>query len=292
MKYILDAIWGEIEITPLVQEFLDVYEFQRMRNMKQLGACNYVYSCAETSRFAHSLGVYHLSRLLVMSLHNKDSSLLISPKLIDLISIAALYHDIGHGPYSHLFDDITNTRHEERSQDILRHVVQKYNIDVTDFEVEFMCQVIDPKQTCGGSPWLFQIVSNGEIDVDRMDYLVRDSYATGITLPLNVRSVMKMINRAYVDKNTQKLCYPENISYLCQDLLNSRQMMFERVYLHKTVMKINKLLKVALEKIMVEQVNDLETFLKLDDSIIHEIFFTTKDKDVKDAIERIYRRKL
>lgn len=286
----MDTIWGEIAITPLVEKFLDIYEFQRMRNMKQLGACNFVYSCAESSRFAHSLGVYHLARELVLSVHRKDSSLLVTDRLVDLISIAALYHDIGHGPFSHLFDKITNTRHEERSQEILRHVVKKYGIAVSETEVDFMCQVIDPKQTCGGSSWLFQIVSNGDIDVDRMDYLVRDSYWTGITLNINTRNVQKLIHRAYVDKDTSNLVYPDDVSYVAEDLLNSRQYMFDRVYLHHAVEKINKLLEIAIKDHVSGIVDDIETFLMLSDSILHEIYFTTKDDKIKRAIDDIYNR--
>jgi HD superfamily phosphohydrolase len=286
----MDAVWGEVHVTPLATRFLDVYEFQRMRNMKQLGVCNFVYSSAETSRFAHSIGVYHLARELLLSLHEKNPSLLISQRLIDLISIAALYHDIGHGPYSHLFDKITETRHEERSQRILRYVVKKYDIPVSDAEVEFMCQVIDPSETCGGSPWLFQIVSNGDVDVDRMDYLVRDSYSTGVTITLNTRNVLKLIKRAYIDNNTQQLVYPT--TYVVTDLLESRRYMYERVYFHPTVKKLDELFSKALKPALTENAaeRDLETFLKLSDSLLYEIYFTTKDDTVKKTIDKIFTR--
>lgn len=291
-KFIMDAIWGEIEVTPFALKFLDVFEFQRMRFMKQLGPCNFVYSCAETSRFAHSLGVYYLTRRMVRSLHNKDSSLLITPRLIDLISIAALYHDVGHGPFSHTFDKITGTRHEERSKQILRHVAKKYRIDVSDSEIEFMCQVIDPDDEHKDTTWHFQIVANGDVDTDRCDYIVRDSRATGVTVTLNTHSVLKLLDRAIVDKDTQRLVYPPSVSYVVDDLLESRKYMYERVYLHPTSLKVQRLIEFALHDYLNDSTDNIERFMELSDSILQEVFFSSNDNAIVHAINRIFIRDL
>lgn len=289
-KFLLDNVWGEIEITPLALRFVDVYEFQRMRFMKQLGPCNFVYTAAETSRFAHSMGVYHLAKLMVMSLAVKSPKL-VTERDLSLIPIAALYHDIGHGPFSHTFDKITGTVHEDRSKELVKYVVDKYNIDMDPSDVEFIQHCIDPDDRC--MDWRFQIVSNGDIDVDRMDYLVRDSQATGVAIMFNTNSVMKMINRVYIDENTLQLVYPPSIEYLVDDLLFSRARMYKRVYKHKTALKIEVLMGVAFKAVFDEIANGpISGFLNVSDSILQDLYVTTDDADIRDAIDRIFTRRL
>lgn len=288
-KYLMDNVWGEIMMTPLARKFLDVPEFQRMRFMKQLGPCNFVYTCAEISRFTHSVGVYNLARRLCLSLQKKHPSL-VDDRKIELISVAALYHDIGHGPFSHTFDRVTNTDHEERSKVILKYVVRKYDIPVTQGETDFMINVIDPVKE--KKKWFNQIVSNGDVDVDRMDYLVRDSKATGVSITLNDKSVLKLIDRAYIEPSTLELVYPSSVNYVIQDLLDSRQYMFERVYRHHTALKVEKLIMLALKGRLVEQIGRLEGFLNLSDSILTDVYHTTEDEYIKECVHRIFTRQL
>ena len=283
-KFTMDVIWGEIELTPLALKFVDVFEFQRMRHMKQLGPCNFVYSCAETSRFAHSLGTYHLARRMCLGLKQKYG---VDSRTAELIPIAALYHDIGHGPFSHTFDRITNSHHEERSKSILRHVVKKYNIPVTEDEVEFMCQVIDPDEYHKNTSWQFQIVS-GDVDVDRMDYLVRDSNATGVTITLNPRSVLKIIDR--VEIKNDRLYYGDSVWYVITDLLESRKYMYERVYLHHTAIRIEKLMIQALARRLRNATKDIDTFLKFSDSVLQDVYLTGTVEE-KEHVDKIFTRR-
>lgn len=286
----MDAIWGEIEVTPFAQQFLDVYEFQRMRFMKQLGPCNFVYTCAETSRFAHSLGVYHLARQVLLSMKhsNVGRGYVIRDRQIELISVAALYHDIGHGPFSHTFDKLTGTSHEERSKQILELVIDKYKIPVKMDEIRFMQSVIDPPKHLK-MHWAFQIVSRDLIDVDRMDYVVRDAYATGMTTTFNSKNALKFISRAYISDQFQ-VAFPTNINYVVTDLKNSRDYLYERVYHHKTAIKVEKLLATALTSTFREVLNDMDKFLMLNDSVLTNLYATTKEQEIKDAIEKLFTR--
>ena len=285
----MDNVWGEIMITPLARKFLDVPEFQRMRYMKQLGPCHFVYTCAETSRFAHSLGVYHLARRLALSLQHKHPHI-VRDIDVELISIAALYHDIGHACFSHTFDRITNSNHEQRSKDVLALVVKKYDIPVTPEQVHMMQEMIEP--TYDKKKWYNQIVSNGDVDVDRMDYLVRDSKATGVTITLNDKSVLKLIDRAYIEPSINELVYPSTVGYVIQDLLDSRKYMYERVYLHHTAVKIEKLIMMAIKDELKDSLVTLEKFLSISDSILLDVYHRTEDKEKKGYIEKIFTRNL
>ena len=146
-KLIQDAVHGFIRLTPMAIKIIDTPEFQRLRDIKQLGMCHYVFPTAIHSRFEHSIGVYHLAGALLNNLKQRYSSLefdvpglgkqRLSNLLIELIKVAGLCHDIGHGPGSHVFDDLImkesthpNKTHEVRSgliiEKILTVVVQRF----------------------------------------------------------------------------------------------------------------------------------------------------------------------
>jgi HD superfamily phosphohydrolase len=211
-----------------------------------------------------------------------------------LIPIAALYHDIGHSAFSHTFDDITNTNHELRSQEIVERVISKYNIDVDTEDVSFIKELIHPTLDTPVT-WRYQIVSNDDeksvsvgVDVDRMDYICRDSIATGVSVALNVNSVRKLINRAYIDETTMQLIYPT--AYVVDDLMTSRKHLYERVYRHKTALKIEKLLSTALKSDFMRVIGDMDAFLNISDSVLQDVYVNTKDPVIWNAIENIFTR--
>ena len=122
-----DPIHGLISVSPLAKKIIDTEEFQRLRNIKQLGCCYYVFPGASHNRFEHSIGVYHLANKYIDILNKHEE---FTEKEIVCITIAGLIHDIGHGPFSHLFDEITPERknHEYRSGQLLIMMNQKYNL--------------------------------------------------------------------------------------------------------------------------------------------------------------------
>ena len=148
MKNFRCSIWGDIEVSPLALSIIDTWEFQRLHYIKQTGFAYKIFPSATSSRFEHSIGVYHITKYIINHLQkNIDCQDQLSERDVDLISIIGLVHDLGHGPFSHTFDYWLKTQnstiiprdHEERSVLVLKRVALKYKIDMTKEEVEWIC---------------------------------------------------------------------------------------------------------------------------------------------------------
>lgn len=166
----LDPIHGQINLDQLTLELIDTQRMQRLRRIKQLGLSYLVYPGANHTRFEHSLGVMHLAEKVVSNIESLD------PNQKKEIKVAALLHDVGHGPLSHLTEEIVEeytTKKHEDIKDILKEdeiskILEKYSLSL-----ENIADHIKGKTSIG------QILSS-EVDVDRMDYLVRDAHYTGV----------------------------------------------------------------------------------------------------------------
>lgn len=249
-KVIKDCIYGYINIPDLCLKFIDTPEFQRLRRVRQLGMVHYVYPSAVHTRFEHSLGVMHLAGKVVDQLRLTVD---ISDRTKNLIQLAGLYHDIGHFAYSHLFDTFLSRQeedfpgqapifklkdHEDRSIHFLHRVNSRLKL-LTGEEEEFVQAVIrgdsiPDKKTA----YLYQIVANKEcgVDVDKMDYLRRDAYHTGLP---GFQADYIILN-AVVDSNNC-LAFKKKAEEDLRDLFTTRRRMHKNVYQHHTTQKINKI---------------------------------------------------
>ena len=142
---IYDIIHGNIVIEGIAKRIIDTEEFQRLRNIKQLGCCNFVFPGAVHTRFEHSIGVYHLAKKYI-DIFNKDKEYF-TEREKECISIAGLIHDIGHGPYSHLFDELfsKDKNHEYRSGELFKIMNKKYKLGFNEKEIENIIHFIYPK---------------------------------------------------------------------------------------------------------------------------------------------------
>jgi len=218
MKVVLDPVHGYIELDDLVQDLLFTPQMQRLRRVRQLGFSNLVYPGANHSRFEHSLGTMHLASTLTRSL---DS---IEEDRKNEIKAAALLHDVGHGPFSHVTENVidkyTRRRHDDVKEILgkgeIREVLSKYGISPGNLVKHIK-----------GETSLGQILSS-EIDVDRMDYLVRDAHYTGVAFGVvDYNRLIKQMNfyedRLVVDYGGLKAA---------ESLLVSRFWMNTSVYYH------------------------------------------------------------
>lgn len=300
MKYFFDSLWGPIKVSPLMLKIIDTQEFQRLKYMTQLGSSRFVYPSANGDRFSHSLGVCYLTRKVCKHISKLYPDLMTSRK-IELLCVASLIHDIGHGPFSHVFDYICENKdtpmkfHENRSKWIFKYMVKKYNIPINKNEILFICGVIDPHETLSKYNWDYQIIS-GTVDTDRLDYILRDSLNSGIPVSLNTHQVKMLIKMMKIKENC--IVFDTKAVYIIKNLLNARKDMFEILYRHKTAVVVDDMLKDVIlgvqelpEYNLDNILSNVEHFLMLDDSLLRQIYYNPKvNKCIKNIIDNIYTR--
>jgi HD superfamily phosphohydrolase len=217
-KLFFDPIHKYIELDAELLEIIDTTEFQRLRNIKQLGIAYYVFIGASHNRFEHSIGVSHLSGLLIKNIKDKQPELNITDRDIILIKIAGLCHDLGHACFSHFFDNLflksklsinnDNIHHEIRSENIIKYIIKKYNLNYSVEEIEFICALINSKKKRKFKKpnFMFEIVANNKsgLDCDKIDYLLRDTKSIGLNSSFEYN---RLFNQARVIDDT--ICYPD-----------------------------------------------------------------------------------
>jgi HD superfamily phosphohydrolase len=223
-KIINDPVYGFITIDhPLILQIISHPWYQRLRNIHQMAFAHLVYPGAVHSRLHHSLGAYHLMSMALFEL--KSKGIVITPEEELGAKIAILLHDMGHGPYSHALEQelITDVHHETISLLLIKKLDEEFNGQLQTAIAIFTNQY--PK------PFLHQLVS-GQLDVDRMDYLNRDSFFTGVAEGvIGYDRIIKML----AVKDGQ-LMVEEKAIYSIEKFLVSRRLMYWQVYLHKTVL--------------------------------------------------------
>lgn len=235
-KIINDPVYGFITIpSELIFDLVSHPYFQRLRYIKQLGMTHLVYPGALHTRFHHALGAMHLMSLAIEVLRGKGHE--ISAEEEESATIAILLHDVGHGPFSHALEHslVRDIRHE----DISMQIMEKLNVEfegrlgmaISIFRGEYRKQ------------FLHQLISS-QLDLDRMDYLNRDSFFTGVSEGvISFDRIIKMFNLA-----DGHLVIEEKGIYSIEKFLIARRLMYWQVYLHKTVISGEQLLVKILKR--------------------------------------------
>lgn len=235
-KIINDPVHGFIAVDgDLLFNIIDSQWFQRLRRIKQLGLTHLVYPGAMHTRFHHALGAMHLMQQAILTLRGKGHT--ISAQEEEGALLAILLHDIGHGPFSHALEYaiIRNTSHEQLSWLLMERLNKKHN--------GALRTAIDIFTGQTSQPFLHQLVS-GQLDVDRLDYLKRDSFFTGVSEGvIGTERIIKMLN---VDHG--QLVIEEKGIHSVEKFLLARRLMYWQVYLHKTVIAADCLLKQILRR--------------------------------------------
>jgi len=254
----------------LCLEIIDTKEFQRLRFLNQLGVSNYVFPGAIHKRFEHSLGVAHCAEKLVRHLKSSQPDLAISEKDVLCVKVAGLCHDLGHGPFSHVYDGVFMTRvfaarvdgshhlwrHEDGSIAMLRHLIKANEINLDKYELDesdilFIEEIIGGvKESCrkGRSYrkfFLYDIVNNSRsgLDVDKLDYFQRDMKNTNVASLIN--NFDRFISECRVckvktatDEDQYMLCYPFKMAREVTFFFQLRASLHQIIYTHKTVKKV------------------------------------------------------
>jgi hypothetical protein len=278
-KLINDPVWGFIHIKfPIILKIIDHRFFQRLRRIKQLGMTDMVYPGANHTRFAHALGAYHLMSQSLEVL--KGKGILITKEEEEAVLCGILLHDIGHGPFSHTLEFliIKDVHHENLSLQIMERLNEEF-----DGALSLAIAIFLDKYE---KPFLHQLISS-QLDMDRLDYLSRDSFYTGVSEGvIGVERLIHMLNVA----NSQLVIEQKGI-YSIEKFLIARRLMYWQVYLHKTVVIGDCMLQKLLERtsflLKKQKLNielplhpfllhtskkmEIEDFLKLDDTDVYSV---------------------
>ncbi|GKV37315.1 hypothetical protein SLEP1_g45357 [Rubroshorea leprosula] len=310
-KNVRDNVHGTIYLDPLALKFLDTEQFQRLRDLKQLGMAYMVYPGAVHTRFEHSLGVYWIAGEAVQKLKSYQGlELGIDQFDIQTVKLAGLLHDIGHGPFSHLFEREFLPRvlkgskwsHEQMSVKMVDHIVDAHHIDIDSEMIKRVKEMILassefalPKGT-KEKHFLYDIVANGQngIDVDKFDYIARDSRACGLGCNFDFQRLLEKM-RVLGDE----ICYPAKEYLTVQKLFLTRADLYRTVYTHPKVKAIELMIADALFKAndyleISSSVQDPSEYWKLDDTILKTIETAPIQElqEARDLILRIRRRNL
>jgi len=257
-KIVIDPVHGDIGLSKLETELIDTPTFQRLRRIKQLGFAYMVYPNARHSRFEHSLGVMHLMSRILESFRSKNEKAL-SDDDFRKLRIAALLHDIGHYPYSHLMEKINwdstqeyiSRRGQDQKQEMplpkkypkherLGEIVIKERKDISE---KLKNNGIDPKDIAAlvrGQHQTFPNLLSASLDVDRLDYLVRDALNTG--LPYGNVDLNYIVNNLELTDDME-IVVREKAKSSIEHMLMGRYFMTNTVYMHKTVFAFEEMVR-------------------------------------------------
>ncbi|KAF0536927.1 HD phosphohydrolase domain-containing protein [Gigaspora margarita] len=320
-KIINDPIHGYMEFDDLVIKFIDTPQFQRLKEIKQLGSAYFVYPGASHNRFEHSLGTAYLAQKFTKILQQKGAgNSHYAERDLKCVTLAALCHDLGHGPFSHVFDQLvvpklipdTKWKHENGSimmlEDILIELrkTEGDSLKLNENEENLIKALILGKYKSesagieiGNMPkYLFDIVNNEDnsVDVDKFDYLNRDCYNLGMKSLFDSSRLMQF--SCVIDDS---IAYYHKECFSIYEMFHTRYSMHKKVYNHRVSRAINYMIADALVKadpyfkIKDAIINkNAKEYIKLNDSILSTIEHSDCEdlKASRDIIKRIKQRDL
>lgn len=310
-----DPVHGHMYFNPKLCDVIDTPQMQRLRELKQLGTSYYVFPGAAHNRFEHSLGTCHLANTVFESIKRsapagRSLGLTAEDKLC--VQLAGLCHDLGHGPFSHVFDNEFLPRrhgwnpkepapwnHERMGADMFEWCLDDNHIDLEPDVVRRVCDFITSNEEgVKEKRYLFDIIANKQngIDVDKFEYLLRDAYQAGVRMSVDtmrLTSHMKVID--------DRICFKSSEANNVYALFHSRASMHQSVYTHKKAKAVEYMVVDALVEAdaawngrISNSIWDVHDFIKMDDTILKQIEFCDDPAlaQARDIIRRIRRREL
>jgi len=273
-KIIRDPIHGNIKLEGILLKLLETPEIQHLYNIKQLGFAHLVFPGAHHTRLEHSLGVYHLATRVAETLNLRNSEK-------EIIRYAAFLHDIGHGPFSHTLESILRETFD------IDHIGLTEKLIFGEYEIfdskekkyissPSVCQILDKnhinkyeivqiiKGDVNEKTYLSQIL-NSAIDIDQLDYLIRDAYYTGVAYGLI--DIERFLQTLLIKNNN--LCVTKKGISVVENILMARTLMYSSVYFHKTVRIAELMLSKAIE--LIEDTKPFEFFKMTDAELINHL---------------------
>ncbi|XP_068216450.1 deoxynucleoside triphosphate triphosphohydrolase SAMHD1-like [Palaemon carinicauda] len=268
-KFFNDAVHGVIQLPPLCVKVVDTPQFQRLRFIKQLGTCYLVYPSSCSNRFEHSIGVCHIAGQLARALQSRQPELKISNEDVLSVQLAGLCHDLGHGPFSHLWEAFVNKArpenkwtHESASIQMFNHLIKVNNLEaefrkysLEEEDILFIKELIDGPRDSSAAAWpykgrtsdkafLYEIVSNKRtgVDVDKWDYFLRDSHSLGIKVTFDYYRLLHFSRVIDFEGEGLQICYQDKEVDTLYDMFHTRRTLHRTAYQHRVVKIIDLML--------------------------------------------------
>lgn len=276
-KIFNDPIYGLVDFPhSILYDIIDHRYFQRLRRISQMGFTQLVYPGATNTRFHHALGSLYLMTRSIRTLRSKGVE--ITEAESEAVSIAILLHDMGHGPFSHALERmILNVSHESVSLMFMHELNEVY-----DGRLDLAIAIFQDRYK---KHFLHQLVSS-QLDMDRMDYLIRDTYYTGVAEGvIGYDRLIKMLN-----VSDDKLVIEEKGIHSIEKFLISRKLMYWQVYLHKTSLAAEKMLQTVFQRVktLLSQGAEVEMTASLR-KLLRNDFDLATAKDTKQLLEEFAR---
>lgn len=309
-KVFRDPIHNYIHVShPVIYGLINTKEFQRLRRIKQLGTSSFTFHGGEHSRFSHCLGAYEIAHQITTIFEDKYKDIWNSNESL-LTMVAALLHDLGHGAYSHTFEKLFDTNHEEITCQIITSAETEVNQILRQVSPDFPEKVASVIRHTYPNKQVVQLISS-QIDVDRMDYLLRDSYFTGTNYgQFDLTRILRVIRPI-----ENGIAFDRNGMHAVEDYIVSRYQMYMQVYFHPATRAVEVLLQTLLKRAkelylenptffettspklipFFEHQFQLQDYLSLDDGVMNtyfQLWMESPDTILSDLASRFINRKV
>lgn len=286
---IRDPIWKNIDIPDDIAKIIQSREFQRLNDIKQLGPTYLVYPGATHTRFAHSIGVYHIASRLLQSLKSQSPiSDFISDEGEKAFKIAALCHDMGHFPFTHALKELPLLDHEVLTGKIILDSPVAKIIENCGVKSEKVASIIDTTiKTNDEQVLFFRKLLSGVLDPDKLDYLNRDAFFCGV--PYGIQDTDFTLSCLFPDKERGVTVNSKSIISI-ENLLFSKYLMYRSVYWHKDVRIATAMMKKSLfTALSLGEVKDTSLY-NLTDSTLLSLINESKNADIWYSAKMIFQR--
>ncbi|MHA2025005.1 MAG: HD domain-containing protein [Candidatus Thorarchaeota archaeon] len=283
-----DPIHGFIGLTDIEAKIVNSQPYQRLRRIKQLSGGHFVYPTAEHTRFGHCIGVMYLAGLSGKRLLDRMG---LGDKKLQEVRIAGLLHDIGHGPFSHVFEEVLLEKRKMNHEDVTEWIILKSEvgdlIEAEGISKKRIGNLVRGRQKTKKDSIIAGIVA-GQIDSDKMDYLIRDSFYCGVNYGLV--DIHRLIDSIEISKEYQ-MQFDIAARGALESFLVARYEMFLNVYYHKTVRSVEvmlvKLINAADNTLKLTSFSTPEEFLELDDMSLISRIRNIDPSESEDAAEAV-----
>ncbi len=284
---IKDPVHGYVSVTEAEKQLIDSYPVQRLRRLRQLAGSEFVYSGANHTRFEHSIGVMHLAGKLT---ENPNLSQLLSEEEIQTVRMAALLHDVGHGPFSHVFEHLLvkflNKTHEDMTQWVIQNSELADNISDLGYSPDRIGKLAIGQLRRRGKAFMDQIIQSA-VDVDKLDFVVRDTYHTGAEY--GYVDIFRLIHM--LDVLSENLAVDVGALSALESFVLARLESFRSIYFHRVGRAAQIMLAAAMEaakdEIGLIEFNSPDDYLALDDYTVWTLLKQcVSSREIMEALER------